>query len=103
MLDIARAHVLPLKYLDKNEGNKAYNLGNGKGYSVFEVIETARRVTGARIPVAIYPRRPGDPAVLIANSDLARSELGWQPEFSELESIIESAWQWQRKLPQGYR
>ena len=76
VLDIARAHVLPLKYLDKNEGNKAYNLGNGKGYSVFEVIETARRVTGARIPVAIYPRRPGDPAVLIANSDLARSELG---------------------------
>lgn len=103
VLDIAKAHIIPLKYLEKSEGNKAYNLGNGKGYSVLEVVETARRVTGARIPVAIYPRRPGDPAVLVASSDLAKSELGWQPEFPDIESIIESAWQWQKKHPHGYR
>lgn len=101
--DIARAHVLPLKYPEKNRSNKAYNLGNGKGYSVLEVVETARRVTGAEIPVAIYPRRQGDPAVVVADSELARSELGWQPEFPELESIIESAWQWQKKHPYGYK
>lgn len=101
--DIAKAHILPLKYLEKNEGNKAYNLGSSKGYSALEVIETARRVTGARIPVTICPRRSGDPAVLIANSELARAELGWHPEFPDLESIIESAWQWQKKHPHGYK
>ena len=103
VLDIAKAHLLPLKYLEKNEANKAYNLGNSKGSSVLEVIEIAKRVTGAQIPVAIYPRRRGDPAVLVASSELARSELGWQPEFPDLENIVESAWQWQKNHPHGYR
>ena len=101
--DIARAHVLPLKYPEKNRSNRAYNLGNSKGYSVLEVIETARRVTGTEIPVTIHPGRPGDPAVLVADSELARAELGWQPEFSDLESIIKSAWQWQRNHQYGYK
>lgn len=102
VLDIAKAHILALKYLEKNVHNKAYNLGNNKGYSVLQVIETARKVTGTRIPAVIYPQRQGDPAILVANSELARSELGWQPEFYDLERIIESAWQWQKKHPHGY-
>ena len=102
VLDVAKAHILSLKYLERNKGNKAYNLGNGKGYSVIEVIETTRKVTGVQIPVVIRPRRPGDPAVLIASPELAKSELGWQPESPGLESIIESAWRWQKKHPHGY-
>ena len=101
--DIARAHILALKYLEKNINSRVYNLGNNKGYSVLEVIETARKITGAGIPATIYPPRQGDPAILVANSELAKSELGWQPECSDLESIIESAWQWQKKHPHGYR
>lgn len=101
VLDIAAAHLLSLKHLD-NPGNKAYNLGNGDGYSVMEVIEAARRVTGAEIPSRAGPRRAGDPAALVASSRLAKSELGWQPKYADLESIIESAWQWQRKHPHGY-
>lgn len=101
--DIARAHILSLRYLEKNTANKAYNLGNDKGYSVLEVIETARRVTGAPIPVATHPRREGDPAILTASSSLAASELGWQPEFIDLEGIIADAWQWHKKHPHGYR
>ena len=102
VLDIARAHILSLKYLETNKGNRAYNLGNGAGYSVLEVIETARNITGAKISIAIHQRRAGDPAVLVASSKLAQSELGWKPEFPALESIIEDAWQWQRKHPNGY-
>lgn len=102
VLDVAKAHILALKHLEKNECNKAYNLGNGKGYSVIEVIETARKVINAQIPVVIHPRRGGDPPILVASSDLAKLELGWQPEYSELESIIESAWRWQKTHPHGY-
>ncbi|MFC2048357.1 UDP-glucose 4-epimerase GalE [Chloroflexota bacterium] len=102
VLDIAKAHILAFKYLKKNTGNKTYNLGSNKGYSVLQVIETARKVTGPRIKAVIYPRRQGDTAVLVANSDLAISELGWQPKFSNLEQIVESAWQWQKKHPHGY-
>ena len=101
VLDIAAAHLLSLECLD-NPGTKAYNLGNGEGYSVMEVIEAARRVTGAEIPSRACPRRAGDPAALVASSRLARSKLGWQPKYADLESIIESAWQWQRKHPHGY-
>ncbi len=102
VLDIAKAHILSLMRLDKSNGDEVYNLGNGKGYSVIEVIETARKVTHNRIPVVIHPRRPGDPTVLVASSELAKSRLGWQPEFPDLESIIKSAWQWQKKHPHGY-
>jgi UDP-glucose 4-epimerase len=101
VLDIASAHLLALKHLD-SPGNKVYNLGNGEGYSVIEVIETARKVTGAKIPSRPYPRRAGDPVAVVASSALAKSELDWQPRYPDLESIIESAWQWQRKHPHGY-
>lgn len=101
VLDIASAHLLALKHLD-SPGNKVYNLGNGEGYSVIEVIETARRVTGVKIPSRPCPRRAGDPVALVASSTLAKSKLGWQPRYPDLESIIASAWQWQRKHPHGY-
>jgi len=103
VVDIAREHILPLKNLKKGEFNKAYNIGNGSGFSVLEVIETARKVTASPIPAVINPRREGDPAVLVAFSELAKSELGWKPVFSDLETIIDSAWQWQKKYPYGYR
>ncbi len=103
VLDIAKAHILALKQLEKSKTNRTYNLGSGEGYSVIQVIETARKVTGAEIPTVVRPRRPGDPAVLVASSGLASSELGWQPEYPDLESIIDGAWQWQRRHPHGYR
>jgi len=101
VLDITGAHVLALERLD-SLGSRSYNLGNGGGYSVTEVIEAAKRVTGVNIPVKLCPRRAGDPAVLVASSRRARSELGWVPEFAELESMVESAWEWTKRHPQGY-
>jgi UDP-glucose 4-epimerase len=93
VIDLARAHILALDVL--NERSAIYNLGcGGDGYSVREVIETARSVTGKDIPVRMGPRRPGDPAVLIASSDKIKSELGWQPQFQDLKLIVESAWRW---------
>ena len=93
VIDLARAHILALDIL--NERSAIYNLGcGGDGYSVRDVIDTARRVTGKDIPVRMGPRRPGDPAVLIASSDKIKSELGWQPQFQDLGVIIESAWRW---------
>ena len=93
VIDLARAHILALGVL--NERSAIYNLGcGGDGYSVRDVIDTARRVTGKDIPVRMGPRRPGDPAVLIASSDKIKSELGWQPQFQDLGLIIESAWRW---------
>jgi len=79
-----------------------YNLGNGSGYSVLEVIQTARSVTGHPIPASMQPRRAGDPAILIAGSARARADLGWQPRRPELREIVESAWQWHRTHPHGY-
>lgn len=101
VIDIAKAHALALEKLESLSGN-AYNLGNEDGYSVLEVVEAAKKVTGVDIPLKISSRRPGDPAVLVASSARAKSELGWKPEFPELESIIESAWRWMRKYPNGY-
>lgn len=100
VLDLAQAHILALRALD--EGSRTYNLGNGRGFSVREVIDTAREVTGRDIPAEIGPRRPGDPPVLIASSDKIRSELGWEPHYPELRDIIESAWQWHQLHPNGY-
>jgi len=102
VIDVARAHILALKHLEGNASHSIYNLGNGSGFSVFEVIEAARKITGAQIPITIQPRRQGDPAVLVADAALAKSELGWEPEFSEIEDIINSAWQWQKRYPHGY-
>ena len=101
VVDLARAHILALDVL--SERSTIYNLGcGGDGYSVREVIETARRVTGKEIPVRMGPRRPGDPAVLIASSDKIKSELGWQPQFQDLGLIVESAWRWMQAHPDGY-
>jgi UDP-glucose 4-epimerase len=97
--DLADAHVRALHALDG--GSRTYNLGNGRGFSVREVIETARAVTGHPIPAEVGPRRPGDPAVLVAASDRIRRELGWEPRH-DLASIIESAWAWHQRHPQGY-
>lgn len=102
VLDIARAHILSLEHLKKG-GSKVYNLGNGKGYSVLEVIEAARKVTSAQIPTVIRQKRDGDPALLIASSELAKCELRWHPHFSDLGTIVESAWQWQKTYSNGYR
>jgi UDP-glucose 4-epimerase len=93
--DLAHAHLLALEAL-KERDKLIYNLGNGVGFSVREVIESARRVTGHPIPVEECPRRPGDPAVLIASSEKIGAELGWKPEYSSLDEIIESAWKWQQ-------
>jgi UDP-glucose 4-epimerase len=99
--DLARAHVEALKILD--ERSAIYNLGcGGEGYSVREVIDVAREVTGRDIPIKVAPRRAGDPAVLIASSQKIKSELGWSPQFQDLRRIVESAWRWLQKNPQGY-
>ena len=79
-----------------------YNLGNGNGYAVLEMVETARRVTGHPIPAVVRPRRPGDPAILIASSAAVQRDLGWQPRHPDLHEIVESAWQWHRTHPHGY-
>jgi UDP-glucose 4-epimerase len=93
--DLARAHLLALEALkEENRTRLIYNIGNGVGFSVREVIESARRVTGHPIPVEEFPRRPGDPAVLIASSEKIGRELGWKPEYSKLDDIIDSAWKW---------
>jgi UDP-glucose 4-epimerase len=95
--DLAKAHQLALDYLDACEGAHAFNLGNGQGFSVREVIEAARAVTGRDIPYEVAPRRAGDPAVLVASSEKARRELGWRPMWTELAPIIETAWQWHQR------
>lgn len=102
VIDLARAHILALKALD-GDGGSVYNLGcGGDGYSVNQVLETAREVTGKNIPARVAPRRPGDPAVLIASSEKIKRELRWQPEFQDLRVIIESAWRWMQAHPHGY-
>ncbi|MEN3333153.1 MAG: UDP-glucose 4-epimerase [Blastocatellia bacterium] len=100
--DLATAHLLALKHLRDGGQSEFINLGNGKGYSVLEVIEAARQVTGRDIAMRIEPRRPGDPAHLIAKADRARAVLGWQPAHPELSDIIRSAWQWRQAHPNGY-
>src|SRR5216684_866278 len=99
--DLASAHVLVLDALRERE-KVIYNLGNGRGFSVREVIERVRRVTGHAIPAVEAARRPGDPAVLVASSDKIKRELRWQPQFTSLESIVGSAWEWRRAHPEGY-
>jgi len=100
VIDLAQAHILALRALD--QGSRVYNLGNGQGYTVKEVIETAREITGHPIPAEVGPPRPGDPAVLIASSNKIRSELGWEPKYPSLRDIIESAWKWHQAHPNGY-
>ena len=94
--DLANAHLLALDALERHD-RLIFNLGNGQGFSVREVIESARRVTGHPIPAEIHPRRPGDPAVLVASSDKAIRELAWQPRYTQLDDILRTAWLWHQK------
>jgi len=98
--DLAQAHILALEALDS--GSRTYNLGNGQGFTVSEVIETCRQVTGHPIPAQVGPRRSGDPAVLVASSERIRRELGWSPRYPDLRTIVEHAWEWHRRHPHGY-
>lgn len=102
VVDLAQAHILAVKYL--LEGNKSdiFNLGNGIGFTVNEVIEVARKVTGHEIPAVISERRAGDPAQLVASSEKAKTVLGWNPTHNTLEEIISSAWNWHKNHPNGY-
>ena len=99
--DLARAHILALEALSYGE-SRVYNLGSGKGFSVLEVIESARQVTGHAIPTVEAPRRPGDLPVLVADSEKIGRELGWETEYNSLRQIIETAWNWHRWHPDGY-
>lgn len=101
--DLARAHVLALQALAETGGTLHYNLGAGEGHSVREVIEMAREVTGHPIPAIETPRRPGDAARLVANSTRASEELGWEPHFSDLRTIVATAWTWHQTHPEGYK
>jgi UDP-glucose-4-epimerase GalE len=100
--DLAQAHLLALDRLLNGLPGGQYNLGNGDGYSVKEVIEVARNITSKQIPAKIVKRRPGDPAVLIGSSAKAFKELGWKPQFADLNAIVETAWQWHKTHPDGF-
>ena len=100
--DLASAHSLALKRLINGGESRIYNLGNGTGFSVKEMIDIARKVTGHEIPAKVAPRRAGDPAILIASSEKAMKELNWKPKFNSVETIIETAWNWHKNHPNGY-
>jgi len=100
--DLAAAHLLALERLAAGGPSGVYNLGIGQGFSVKQIIEMCREITGHPIPVEIGPRRPGDPAVLIASSERARKELGWQPDIDLLREIVLTAWRWHQAHPHGY-
>jgi UDP-glucose 4-epimerase len=95
--DLAQAHLLALERLRKGEGSDAFNLGNGRGFSVQEVLDTAEKVTGRRIARSAQPRRAGDPHTLVGSAEKAQRVLGWKPRFASLEKIIETAWQWEHR------
>jgi UDP-glucose 4-epimerase len=101
--DLANAHILALERLESGAASGTYNLGNGNGYSVKEVIETVGEVTGMKVKAIETPRRPGDPARLVASSEKIKKELGWRPQYPELSTIVNTAWQWHRKHPKGYK
>jgi UDP-glucose 4-epimerase len=100
--DLADAHIKALDYLTKGGPSDVFNLGNGKGFSVKEIINIARKVTGVDIQWETAPRRAGDPAVLVASSEKARQCLGWQPRYGDISTIIETAWNWHKTNPKGY-
>ena len=102
VIDLADAHVRALKALENGAGTTAYNMGNGDGQSVKQVIDAASEVVGKQIPWEPADRRPGDPAILVASSARLKDELGWKPKYPDLRSIIESAWHWHSSHPNGY-
>ena len=101
--DLAAAHILALDYLAQGGKSDVFNLGNGIGFTVREVIDAARRITGQPIPAEQLPRRPGDPAQLVASSEKAKRILGWQPQYDDLDTILTTAWRWHSRHPRGYR
>lgn len=101
VVDLARAHILALDNLNSHPNSK-YNMGNGKGFSVLQVIEISKKVTGVDIPYEFAEKRPGDPAILVASSDKFRKETGWSPLYPDLEIIVKTAWEWHSKYPDGY-
>ena len=100
VIDLAQAHIQALTRAEP--GLRVYNLGNGQGYSVRQVVESARRITGLPLPAREGPRRAGDQIITVASSERIRAELGWQPRYPDLDTIIESAWRWKQKYPHGY-
>lgn len=104
VLDLAEAHLLALKFLEKgNQGFKAFNVGTGKGHSVLEVVEMVKKVSGISFASPIGKRRPGDPARLVASPKKIMEELGFQPKHSDLKTIVESAWKWHNRNPEGFK
>ena len=103
IVDIADAHILALEALHAGEGCDIFNLGNGNGFSVQQIIQATSQVTGRTIPVRESQRRPGDPPVLIASPEKIRRRLGWNPQYGKLEEIIDTAWRWHRTHPRGFR
>lgn len=101
--DLIAAHILALEYLKAGNESNTFNLGSNNGYSVKEMLEAARKVTGKEIPAKIAPRRAGDPATLIASSDKAKEVLKWEPQYTDIEKIIETAWNWHVSHPNGYQ
>jgi len=101
--DLSQAHVLSMERLFSESKSNIFNVGTGKGYSVKEIIETARKITGHEIPAIVSPRRFGDPAELVANAEKIKKEIGWEPKFSDLKTIMEAAWNWHKNNPNGYR
>ena len=100
--DLADAHILALKKMMQTDQSAVYNLGNGMGFSVSDIINTVKTVTGIDIQAKVGPRRAGDPAILVASSEKAKRELGWEPKYFELSTIIETAWNWHRNNPNGF-
>ncbi|MBX0357708.1 UDP-glucose 4-epimerase GalE [Halobacillus sp. Nhm2S1] len=103
VVDLVKAHILALEHLIAGKPSNVFNLGNGKGFSVKEIIDAAREVTGHEIPAIIAPRRAGDPAQLVASSKRAQRDLGWVPEYNSIVDIIRTAWAWHRRHPNGYQ
>lgn len=102
VIDLVEAHILALEYLKSGNKSTIVNLGSNTGFSVKEVLETARKVTGIEIPATVAARRPGDPSTLIASSEKAKTILGWKPQYTDINDIIESAWNWHKNSPHGY-
>ena len=100
-MDLCDAHIKALNYLMGDGKSDIFNLGNGNGFSVLEVIKSAQKVTNSDIEYSVVQRRPGDPPTLVASSVKAKRLLGWAPRYTNLEDIIETAWQWHRKQPSG--
>lgn len=102
VVDLIDAHILAMNYLQDGGSSNIFNLGSNSGFSVKEIVQAAEKVTGVEIPTVIGERRPGDPSVLIASSEKAKSILGWNPNYSSIEDIIASAWKWHQSRPTGY-